>query len=130
MRKVWIYEPQIHYPGHKSATALFEKPKPPNDDKYIEFCETIIKEIDSMNESYTLSVYCTNCDFSGNRSFLKGNTVSQATCAKCGCATLQLQPKATWKTETREIKLNLDKKLDKLNKLFDDLGKGFDDLFK
>jgi hypothetical protein len=81
-------------------------------------------------ETYEAKVVCSNCTYSGVSKIPKGRRVSEVLCPNCSCDSLQLQPKATWKTETREFKINVDKKLDKLNEMFDSLGKNLDELFK
>lgn len=40
---------------------------------------------------YEVDIDCSNCGFSGEISILKGRTVYEKLCPKCGCYTIKLQ---------------------------------------
>jgi len=42
---------------------------------------------------YKVNVNCSNCGFSGEASFRKGNPISSEECPVCGCVRLSLPPK-------------------------------------
>lgn len=40
------------------------------------------------DKTYSTKVVCTNCDFKGNLSFSKGDSIEYAPCPKCECDAL------------------------------------------
>ena len=78
-------------------------------------------------ETYSVSVNCANCGFSGVRAIQKGNYISDAHCPNCDCKRLELGTKSTWKTTTETKTFGIDSIVDwdAFDKMMDNFGKLF-----
>ncbi len=58
------------------------------------------------NDTYTLTVYCKNCDYAGDLQIQKGSPLAEAFCPKCQCRTLSKtgdQPQAAIAQERKPL---------------------------